>query len=45
MHPEPSLAREKDMSGKARDEFSAFVPDGDMGQFAQLVSKFFDKYH
>jgi type I restriction enzyme, R subunit len=25
---------EKDMSGTAREEFSRFIPDGDMGQFA-----------
>jgi type I restriction enzyme R subunit len=36
---------EKDMSGNARDKFSSFVPDGDMGKFAEQVSIFFDKYH
>ncbi len=36
---------EKDMSGNARDKFSAFIPDGDMGKFAEKVSKFFDKHH
>lgn len=35
---------EKDMSGNARDKFRAYIPDGDMGKFAQQVSKFFDKY-
>ncbi len=35
---------EKDMSGNARDKFTAYIPDGDMGKFAQHVSKFFDKY-
>ena len=35
---------EKDMSGNARDKFKAYIPDGDMGKFAQHVSKFFDKY-
>lgn len=36
---------EKDMSGNARDKFSSFIPDGDMGKFAEQVSKFFDRYH
>lgn len=36
---------EKDMSGNARDKFSSFIPDGDMGKFAETLSKFFDKYH
>lgn len=35
---------EKDMSGKAREKFSAFIPDGDMGKYAEQVAKFFDKY-
>lgn len=35
---------EKDMSGNARDKFAAFIPDGDMGKFAEHVAKFFDKY-
>ncbi|MEI6885958.1 MAG: DEAD/DEAH box helicase family protein [Bacteroidota bacterium] len=35
---------EKDMSGKARDMFSNYIPEGDMGKFAGLLSKFFDKY-
>jgi len=35
---------EKDMSGNAREKFSAFIPHGNMGQFAEQVSKFFDKY-
>jgi len=35
---------EKDMSGNAREKFAAYIPDGDMGRFAQQVSKFFDKY-
>lgn len=35
---------EKDMSGKAREKFASFIPDGDMGKFAEQVSKFFDKY-
>lgn len=36
---------EKNMSGKARDEFSAFIPDGDMGKFAETLSRYFDKYN
>lgn len=36
---------EKDMSGNARDEFKNYIPDGDMGKFAELISKFFDKYN
>ena len=36
---------EKDMSGNARDKFKTFIPEGDMGKFAELVSKFFDKYN
>lgn len=36
---------EKDMSGKARDKFSSFIPQGDMGKFAELLSKFFDRYN
>lgn len=36
---------EKDMSGNARDEFKTYIPDGDMGKFAELISKFFDKYN
>jgi len=35
---------EKDMSGNARDKFSAYIPDGDMGKFAEHISKYFDKY-
>ncbi len=35
---------EKDMSGKARDQFSMFIPDGDMGKFAEHLAKYFDKY-
>ena len=35
---------EKDMSGNARNKFKTYIPDGDMGQFAEKVSKFFDKY-
>ena len=35
---------EKDMSGNAREKFKAYIPDGDMGKFAEQVSKFFDKY-
>jgi type I restriction enzyme, R subunit len=35
---------EKDMSGNAREKFKAYIPDGDMGKFAEHVSKFFDKY-
>ena len=35
---------EKDMSGNAREKFSAYVPDGDMGKFAEYIAKFFEKY-
>lgn len=35
---------EKDMSGNARDKFATYIPNGDMGKFAEQVSKFFDKY-
>lgn len=35
---------EKDMSGNARDKFKSYIPGGDMGKFAEQVSKFFDKY-
>jgi type I restriction enzyme, R subunit len=29
----------KEMSGKAREEFAAFIPDGDLGRFAAGLSK------
>jgi hypothetical protein len=32
------------MSGNARDKFAAYIPNGDMGKFAEQISKFFDKY-
>jgi len=35
---------EKDMSGNARDKFKTYIPDGDMGKFAEQISKYFDKY-
>lgn len=35
---------EKDMSGNARDKFKTYIPDGDMGKFAEQVAKYFDKY-
>ncbi|MEI6900524.1 MAG: DEAD/DEAH box helicase family protein [Bacteroidota bacterium] len=35
---------EKDMSGNARDKFATYIPDGDMGKFAEYLAKFFDKY-
>ena len=35
---------EKEMSGTARDKFSTYIPDGDMGKFAEYLAKFFDKY-
>jgi type I restriction enzyme R subunit len=35
---------EKEMSGNARDKFKTYIPDGDMGKFAEQVSKYFDKY-
>lgn len=35
---------DKNMSGKAREKFSKFIPDGDMGVFAEHISKFFAKY-
>ena len=36
---------EKDMNGKAREKFAAYIPDGDMDRFAGLISKFFDRYN
>jgi len=36
---------EKDMSGNARDKFKTYIPDGDMGKFAEQISKFFDAYN
>lgn len=33
---------EKNMSGKAREKFAAYVPDGDMSKLASGVAKFFD---
>lgn len=36
---------EKDMSSNARDRFASYLPDGDMGKFAELLSKFFDRYN
>ena len=35
---------EKNMSGNARDQFKNYIPEGDMGKFAELTSKFFNKY-
>lgn len=35
---------EKNMSGNAREKFAAYIPDGDMGQFAERLAKFFEKY-
>jgi len=35
---------EKDMSGNARDKFATYIPEGDMGKFAEYLAKFFDKY-
>lgn len=35
---------EKQMSGKAREKFTTYIPDGDMGQFAEHVARFFEKY-
>jgi type I restriction enzyme R subunit len=35
---------EKNMSGKARERFSRFIPDGDMGRFAEHLAKYFEKY-
>jgi type I restriction enzyme R subunit len=35
---------EKDMSGKAREKFATYIPNGDMGKFAEQISKFFEKY-
>lgn len=36
---------EKEMSGNARNQFATYVPEGDMGKFAEQISKFFDKYN
>ncbi len=35
---------EKDMSGRAREQFAAFIPDGDMGRFAARLVQFFERY-
>lgn len=35
---------EKQMSGRAREKFATYIPDGDMGQFAEHVARFFEKY-
>ncbi len=35
---------EKEMSGKGRVQFSQYIPEGDMGKFAELISKYFEKY-
>jgi type I restriction enzyme R subunit len=35
---------EKDMSGNARDKFATYIPNGDMGKFAEHVAAFFEKY-
>jgi len=35
---------EKEMSGKAREKFSQYIPNGDMGKFAEQLAKFFEKY-
>ncbi len=35
---------DKSMSGKAREDFSKFIPDGDMEVFAKGLSTFFSKY-
>lgn len=35
---------EKNMSGNAREKFATYIPDGDMGRFAEQLGKFFEKY-
>lgn len=35
---------EKNMSGNARENFSKYIPEGDMGRFAEHLSKYFEKY-
>jgi type I restriction enzyme R subunit len=35
---------EKNMSGKARETFSKYIPDGDMGRFAEHLARYFEKY-
>ena len=35
---------EKNMSGNAREKFATYIPDGDMGEFAERLGKFFEKY-
>ncbi len=35
---------EKNMSGKARDGFSKYIPDGDMSEFAGQLAEFFERY-
>jgi len=32
------------MSGQAREKFSKYIPEGDMGRFAEHLSKYFEKY-
>ena len=35
---------DKSMSGRAREEFSKFIPDGDMSRFAEHFAKYFECY-
>ncbi len=35
---------EKNMSGKARESFSRYIPNGDMGRFAEQLTRYFEKY-
>jgi type I restriction enzyme R subunit len=36
---------EKDMTGNSRDKFASWIPNGDMRKFAELLSKFFERYN
>ena len=35
---------DKNMSGKAREEFAKYIPQGEMNKFAERISKFFERY-
>lgn len=35
---------EKNMSGKARMQFGKYIPEGDMGKFAERLVKYFERY-
>lgn len=35
---------DKNMSGKAREDFAKYIPRGEMDKFAERISKFFERY-